>query len=472
MTQGADAALDPLSSGALHAELPGTATAFDAGAMRSHLHAALIGPRGPAKVQRCTPDEAILLDGPVVVVRYRLEVEDAAGRLRPALVTGRLFPAAARATEAASRLAPLAAGARGRAEVAPFAAPVAVIEPLAMLVHAFPIDPELPTLIAATDPTTATAVLGELLGGRVRVDGCRAEPAHYNRRHRCMLRFHLDVAGGRELTLYGKVANDGSGAHTPAVVDALRGTLAGAGVAVPECLGFRADLQLVVFTAIPGVPRVAQLLKARLRDQPPPPGGPALEAAVETCAQIAAALHTGGLRLGPPRPLHAELARLRGQLVPIRRLSAALGGRLGDRLDLVEATAAATPALEACQCHGDYSYTQLIFDGAQAGLVDFDNVGQAEPALDLGQFLAYLRYAGLRARGGGEAEPGSVTERLAERFLAAYVAAGGPAQALPRVGVYEAVSLIRMAQHAWQNLKGARLGNVLAVLDERLPPHR
>lgn len=493
MATGTAADLALLADEALAEELPGLRAAFDPAVMREHLQAALLdpGPQGahaPATLRRCTPAQAILLDGPCCVVRYELELELApeaaagaasgASRVVPALVSGRLYPAAAAAAAyVAERLAPLAERVRGRA--APFARAAALVEPLAMAVHAFPVDGELPTLVDATDPAVAAGALGELLAaaGQLeapsQVTACRAEPVHYNRRHRCMLRYHLDLAGGGTLTLYGKVSNDGAGERTPAVVAALRATLArgGAHFAVPECLGFRPDLQLVVLTEIPGVPMVAQLLKARLRGEAPAPGpqnGPTLEEAVAACGRIAAALHTSGIRLGAERPLRRELADLRAELTSIRRVAPELASRLARRLDLADARATSSPALPLVQSHGDFSYTQLIFHGTQSGLVDFDNFCRAEPALDLGHFLAYLRFASVKAKAPSTAaEHAQLREDLAARFTAAYVAAGGPAAALARVPLYETVSLVRLAVHAWQRFKANRLANVLTALDER-----
>ena len=37
-----------------------------------------------------------------------------------------------------------------------------------------------------------------------------------------------------------------------------------------------------------------------------------------------------------------------------------------------------------------------------------------------------------------------------------------------RVPVYEVISLLRMALHSWQKLKGTRLEYVIAVLEERV----
>jgi aminoglycoside phosphotransferase (APT) family kinase protein len=175
------------------------------------------------------------------------------------------------------------------------------------------------------------------------------------------------------------------------------------------------------------------------------------------------------LELGEARPLDVELARLRSNLAHMTKLSPQLARQLGNWLDLVEERAASTPILDLCQCHGDFSYTQLIFDGPQAGLVDFDNFCRAEPALDLGQFLAYLHYAGLKARAASPgAERDGVTEDLARRFADSYLASGGRLEALRRVPIYEATNLIRMAEHAWQNLKSRRLEQLVTLLGERM----
>ncbi|MGH8894953.1 MAG: phosphotransferase [Actinomycetes bacterium] len=471
MAKALNATLDSIDSRLLEAELPGARTALDRTEMRSHLQTALLESRQSGAVTRCDVTAAVL-DGDRLAVRYLIEVEDA-GMSRSVLVTGRVFPDGRQAAAyLVERLAPLVDG-RTSADTSSLTLPVALVEPLGMTVSVFPFDGELPTLSAATDQRVVVPVLQRMLatahGPDVRVVSCRVEPAHYNRRHRCMLRYHLGLAGAaRELTLYGKVADDGSGARIPDVVQALRAPLAAAGVAVPECLGYHEDLHLVVFREIAGAPSVARLLKDRLRGDPSP-DGLTLEAAVEACGRIAAHLHTSGLRLGARRSLPVELAALRAGLSPTRRLSPVLADQVDRSLDQAEGVAQRTPPLDLAQCHGDFSYTQLIFDGPAAGLVDFDNVCQAEPALDLGQFLAYLRYSGLKSDRVTGRESTQLTEQLAQRFVAAYVAAGGRPAAPNRVAVYETTNLVRMATHAWENLKGGRLEHIVSLLGRGLP---
>src|SRR5262249_39746548 len=142
-------------------------------------------------------------------------------------------------------------------------------------------------------------------------------------------------------------------------------------------------------------------------------------------------------------------------------------------LDRIDLYAEESDALASCFSHGDFTYTQLIFDATTAGLVDFDTVCQAEPALDLGQFLAYLRVAALKARKSGGGAATDIAGQLAERFLRAYIAAAGERiedeeRLRVRISIYQIVSLLRMALHSWQKLKGARIENVIAVIEEQI----
>ena len=485
MIEFSNAQLDPLSSATIQAELPGAQAAFDADAMRGYLQSALFG--ADYMIERCEPGQSVYT-GTSCIVRYPLEVKDSAsGQVIEPLVVGRVFrdqPTAAQYLR--DKLAPLAERMRGRAEIAPFRTPVALIEPLNMVVYVFPIDGELPVLIDVTDPEKMRALLGEMLRENLdrslTVQDCRVELGHYGRQHRCVLRYHLMTttpgdASPAPMLVYGKIAADDRGALAGPVIDALHAQVLdkenGYQFNIPRSFGFRPDLQLALFEAIPGVPQVAQLLKARLKGQAATqPGQLSLEASIDACAQIAAALHTSGITLGPRRTLADELAGLRQGFAGVQHVAPELGAQFHAWLDQVETYAAGSRPLELCFGHGDFSYTQLIFAGEQTGLVDFDTVCQAEPALDLGQFLAYVRMAVQKGRKSAAPAPAGLTEQLCEQFLQSYIVASGDQLAdadllRTRVPVYELISLLRLALHSWQKLKGSRLEFVLTILEER-----
>jgi thiamine kinase-like enzyme len=358
-----------------------------------------------------------------------------------------------------------------------------------MVVHVFPIDGELPTLVGATDRSRMVDVfsetLPEVLTDHFIIQDIRLTPVNYARRYRCVLRYEIEgLAPGNKLQrreVYGKIATDSQGALIGPVIAALRERLAASDgdsqVIIPRSFGFRPDLQISLLEGIPGSPQINQLLKARLNGADARDAALTVEAAMETCARIASALHTSNIALGRRRTLDDDLTALQKDIHTVQRVSPALGGQFQSWLERVENYAEESDALRPCFSHGDYTYAQVIFDGARSGLVDFDTVCQAEPALDLGQFLAYLRVAAHKARRAAAPDALPIGEQLGEHFLSTYITAAGDrledAERLRvRASVYEVVSLMRMALHSWQQVKPARLENALAVLQEamdRLP---
>ncbi|HEX9441646.1 MAG TPA: phosphotransferase [Roseiflexaceae bacterium] len=482
------AQLDPLRSPALQQQLPGVRIAFDAETMRDYLQAALFGKANSNyTIARCDPGQSVY-PGDCCIIRYQLEVDDSAsGQTFEPLVIGRVFPDQATcARYMREKLAPLVERMRGREEIAPFVTPVAIIEPLNMVVYVFPIDGELPVLVDVTDRRRMREILGEMLpdalDNRLTVQDCRVELGHYGRQHRCVLRYHISGATPgadtpQQLLVYGKIAADGRGALAGPVIAALRERVLSNDGAyqfnVPRSFGFRPDLQLALFEAIPGAPQVAQLLKARLKgEEAAQPGKLTLEQSLDACARIAAALHTSGIALGRRRALDDELAGLRQGFAIVERVSPELGARFQSWLERLEGYAQETRPLNLCFSHGDFSYTQLIFDGDQSGLVDFDTICQAEPALDLGQFLAYVRVAVRKGRKGDRATA-TMTENLCAQFIQTYIAVVGDRlederRLHLRAQAYEIISLLRLALHSWQKLKGSRLEYVITILEERV----
>jgi thiamine kinase-like enzyme len=471
------AQLDPLASPVLQRELPGLATALDEQAMRGRLQSLLFGDDSRYTIERCNPGQAIYLASDFCGLRYEMELRDReSGKLIEPLVIGRMFQDRdACAGFMRNKLAPVAARMRGRRELAPFATAAALIESLNMVVHAFPIDGDLPVLVDVTDPDQVLALLSETLpeareGGFV-PRNCQVELAHYGRQHRCTLRYTLEGDQAR-LVVYGKVAADGSGERTMPVIAALRERLGASKVNIPRVLGFRPDAQLLLLEAIPGKPQIARLLKARLAGTEPS-GKLSLEESIDACGQIAAAIHSSGIALGRPRALEHELDWLARSIQSLARVSPDLGAQLQHWRDRAAAIASKADPLPLCFSHGDFTYTQLIFDGQQHGLVDFDTVCQAEPALDLGQFLAYQRLVILKDQRPAAPLPATAVEQLCERFFGSYVATrgdqvGGIEALRKRVRIYEILMLLRLALHSWQKLKVSRLEHAITLLEERM----
>jgi thiamine kinase-like enzyme len=121
--------------------------------------------------------------------------------------------------------------------------------------------------------------------------------------------------------------------------------------------------------------------------------------------------------------------------------------------------------------HGSYKPSQLLVRDGAVFLVDFDQFCLADPALDIGYFLAYLRPAGLWYHRAGrrawfeaaaDAFLTTYLDRLAERGESAATCAG----IAGRAPVFEAALLLKIAARRANRLHSPRTGEVAAVLDE------
>jgi Phosphotransferase enzyme family len=474
------AGLSPLEA------LPGLATAFDEEAMRAYVEEALLHGRPSYTVERCTPTRPLYMPGDSCVLRYRFQARNSAsGEVLEPIVMGRVFPnRSACAVYMSDKLAPLAARMRGRPEVAAFAAPAAMIDALNMVVHVWPVDGELPTLVDATDRARMIDVFREELAKALKPpflpEDCQIELVSYRRRQRCVLRYTVagKTAGSdqvRKLVVYGKVSASGDKTLNSRMLDALRDRISRPAAqyrfTLPRSFGSRPDLQLMLLEALPGEAHIGPALEARLRGRPPP-DAPRLEDMVATCGYVAAILHASGVELGRARTVDDELAGLLGQIASARQFAPSFGDRAHSWLKRIAALAEQSKPLTFSLCHGDFKHEQLLIDGAGSGLVDFDAMCQAEPALDLGKFLAHLRTEVQKVqRRSSAASP--LGEELAEQFLGAYVSASGDhledeRRLRLRTTVYESIALLRLALRSQHDLDEPRREMTSALLEKRI----
>jgi aminoglycoside phosphotransferase (APT) family kinase protein len=203
------------------------------------------------------------------------------------------------------------------------------------------------------------------------------------------------------------------------------------------------------------------------------PGSDAAAEVVRRAARALAELHTSGVdtaglnrRTGADEAgKAAKRAGLLEQYVPelapvVRQVSDALSSALRE-----------LPADTLRPGHGSYKPSQLMVRDGAVFLVDFDQFCLADPALDVGYFLAYLRPAGFFYHRAGRQ---AWFEESAEAFLTAYLdrlvergeSAATGVGITRRAPVFEAALLLKIAARRANRLHSPRPGEVAAVLDE------
>jgi hypothetical protein len=360
--------------------------------------------------------------------------------------------------------------------------------PFAPTIQEFPVDPKLPhldTVMAPSEHGALTAALESVARGFHEVpsdwqlSGVVAEPVRYKPGDRCVLRYRLTfgepgatehaATATRTCTLVAKLYREESEAQAADdLLDRLHDQAAVAWIARP--LG-----------VVPGLPLALTEDLGSSRDPVPalsglhvvhPGSGEAFEV-VRRAAEALAELHTsdldtpglnrrtGGVEAGRAAKRATSLEQYVPELTPmVRRVTAALCATLEE---LPEDTL--RPA------HGSYKSSQLMVRDGAVFLVDFDQFCAADPALDVGYFLAYLRPAGLWYHRAGrrawfetaaEIFRSSYLHRLGERGESAATCAG----IAGRAPVYEAALLLKIAARRANRLHSPRPGEVAAVLDE------
>jgi energy-coupling factor transporter ATP-binding protein EcfA2 len=466
--------LDPLRSPGVTRLLPGLGPSLDVTVMTPQLQRMLAD---PWVVDSCAPGKAFVEPETGATLRYRLRLRHRdTGEVVERLVGGRLFTSEAQADAWVARCAPLADALDGREDLQAFARTTSHVRQLGLVMHAFPLDPDLPGLVRVSDPRGAVETLAPVVdisvSGLVLQD-CHVEVVRYGRRGTCVLRYELKWRLGatrRNLkqVLYGKVYADRSGELVGPAVSALRRSAEeapgrGFPFLVPRLHGYLPDLRFAVLDALPGAP----LLSSLVRDSTPQDGasGLTLDRALHSCARVAAALHDSAIPVGETRTLEGEIARARSEIESISSLAPELASTLHDALaPAVDATR--EPGAVLGVAHGDLVPAHVLLDGPVTSVVSFDSVCLAEPALDLGQLVCQLDLLQEKARAlaGG---PDRGVDRLISTVLAEYVRVRGvsDAEALAfRIAAYRSVAQARLAVRLWCELKPERVGMVVSLL--------
>ncbi len=470
-------------------KVPALAEAFDADQMKQILQGALLDPNdGHYSIVECIPGKALYLLDHIINMQYKMKILDNTNNETiAALVNARLFQDLSGCkTYLDKMLTPIAARMNDRPEIQPFARPVTIIEHLNMVLSAFPIDGLIPILVDATDPNKIANLLAktlpEALSGEFLIKDVRLLPAHYGRYKRCVLRYSVEgmqteTQTPRTVTVYGKVDADGLGDLTVEIISALKEKLREPELLyrfrIPDSLGYFPDLQLLLLEALPGKPFFKELLKTWTGNSPGSGNDVPLEQAVRTCALIAATLHSSNIKLGRKTTLELQVAKLQDAADVLYQVYPAFGAQVKSWINQTVEFAQAYSAMPLCFSHGDFTYTQLIFDGKAGGLVDFDTICQAEPAQDLGHYLAYQRLNIIKDQDPNSPFAPEAIERLCALFLDTYieVSKGWIADEgllRGRVAIYELISLIRLTLHSWEKMKGSRLKQTISLLEERI----
>ncbi len=377
---------------------------------------------------------------------------------------------------------------------------------LGLSLQAFPADNQLTALAASCDTTTGQPLFTALQeAAQIQLQDTTwqlvsaiAEPVRYKPGNRCVIRYHLILRHAqnegeeRDLTIFGKVYANATQADT---VQFLQQQLYQEQAQqhrqplLPRPLASIAALGLTFNEAVhPPTPSVSHADDpwARLRT-----GTRALQPAFERnkggtivrvllpeeelvlTGQALARLHLSSVR--PPQDTPRTGAKEAKRALERARLIANWNKPQAEQtLHLAQTLAQRLTASQPEQyrpAHGGFKASQLLFHSHRVFVVDFDGFCLADPALDVGYFLAYLRPSGLWYNKAGMRLWFEQAAHLFQRSYQEALAAAGMPQTtidriLERARLYEAALLFKIATRRVNRLNSPRPHELTTMLSE------
>jgi hypothetical protein len=336
------------------------------------------------------------------------------------------------------------------------------IPALGMQAYLFPQDPALPGLTQALDPEAISAALSqhlpELQSGAARILRCKVTVLRFRPGRRCTLRLDLwlkqrESGGITKRVFFGKVYHDlekASSVYHEMLALSSSIQMQDGRIALASASLFLPELAMVLQDPIAGEPLDSYL------DCDSNTCTPRCLAGFDRAAVALAALHTSGLSAGRMRSIEKELVRFKKRAEKIGQVNPGLGMEIAA---LADSLARWLSSLEQWGAgitlvHGDCKPAQFLISQDQIALLDFDHCGMADPAGDVGTFLATLQQMQLlrTLKDHGRIPRCSAwLPGLKQQFLQAYCQAGGYAPSFELRAVwYEAVGLLRKAIRSFE----------------------
>jgi len=355
---------------------------------------------------------------------------------RPIAVTWRLDGDADH-HQAGDDLAEMQAEALRQGVAAPFRQLTAELPEWSMHIQVSPLDARFPQLVRLSDPRYVRARLptyaaSDLAPDQPRSGGYAVTPIRYHPGKRHVLRYDpLDAAEGG--TVFAKLYAGEDGARAFRVAGHVADWLAehGEGVTAVRPLAYVAEDRVVLYPRVLGTPLSDHLRRpsrgvARCLER----AGAALRALHRLPQAVAAPLQ--------PHDFVAEVEKAAGASDHIPVLLPSMGAAIDALLDRARELHERLPQEPPTFTHGDFKSEHLWGGSGRVTLIDFDTCRLADPAFDVGRFLADMELWHITYD-----QPG--LEQVQERFLVGY-APGAPQERLIRARLYEAVQLVKIAR--------------------------
>ena len=331
--------------------------------------------------------------------------------------------------------------------------------------HVSPLDMRFPQLVRLSDRRYVRSMLAAVCdkcdgaqGQWPAASDCTVTSIRYHPGKRHVLRYDA-LDGARRVSVFAKLYPGEEGEHASGVAVQVANWLQehGNGMNAVRPLAYVTKDRVVLYPQVGGAP-LSELLR-----RPDQVVGRCLEGA----GAALRVLHK--LPPQPPGPLEfhdfsAEVHKAAGASDHVPALLPSAGAEIIALLDRAQEMHVRLPQELPTFTHGDFKSEHVWTNLGQITLMDFDGQRLADPAYDIGRFLADLQLWYLVHNQSG-------LPQAQERFLAGY-APGVPEERLARARLYEVTQLIKIARRLplgdndWSSRTERLIGRAQALMNE------
>jgi hypothetical protein len=343
-----------------------------------------------------------------------------------------------------------------------------------------PPESELAAMPLLTDAEAARAMLEQGIRENtypdMQIASCQPEVLSYKPGSRCTLRYHLAyppelAARGWPASVIAKTyRKDSKGRNAYEGMVALWKTplASGSTVTLAEPLAYIPEHKVMVQGPVPAEQSLEDMLKDALTADTPEAYAELHGYMIRTAAALAA-FHQSGVRYGATVTLDERWAELHELQARLSTAVPELNGVVTPLLEQLEARAIAAPPDAAVPTHGTFNPEQVLISGPHIGIIDFDDFCMAEPALDVGLFIAAIKDIGMNVLDDEQARNLAARrarlarlDAIGDVFLTFYERLAPISR--ERVALWQAWSYLRDTLHFWVKAKPAEPDNGLLML--------
>lgn len=313
-------------------------------------------------------------------------------------------------------------------------------------------DPKLPWLADATDAERMRQRFAALLDDTT-IGSCTITPVRYKPGARCVFRYELESSAGEQV-FFGKLLADGDDQLVATVAALHEASLTQPAMPrILQPLAHWPDIHMLVQAAVAG----GVELNALAFD--PQEDSDTRERWIHLAGARLAGLHACISVDGPLRTITDDLKELQEYIAPITSVDPSLAARYGEALAGVTQAATARAESAPVASHGAFRTDQFMIEHGELVMIDLDGFCWANPARDLGNFLAYLRWKAIR-----QPHNAVFIERVGQSFLEGYRAEGSMLDD-EWFQIYLAASILKIAGRRFRSLTAKEWHLIPQLLD-------